>query len=119
MDGRPCPARTADGYRILDRVAPAAKLSLSPMSGRRARAREAVGGLPLTPVAMNAPGRYADLSPTLAIMDNIDLQILRQVTAWRKAGHRVALGTITRTWGPAPRPPARSVSPAPAKAFCV
>jgi xanthine dehydrogenase accessory factor len=43
-------------------------------------------------------------------MDNIDLQILRQVTAWREAGHRVALGTITRTWGSAPRPPGSSVA---------
>jgi xanthine dehydrogenase accessory factor len=37
-------------------------------------------------------------------MDNIDLQILRQVSAWRAAGHTVVLGTITRTWGSAPRP---------------
>lgn len=37
-------------------------------------------------------------------MDNVDLQILRQVVAWRAAGHRVVLGTVTRTWGSAPRP---------------
>ena len=37
-------------------------------------------------------------------MDNVDLQILRQVVAWRAAGHGVVLGTITRTWGSAPRP---------------
>ncbi|MEY2655766.1 MAG: hypothetical protein RLZZ524_2794 [Pseudomonadota bacterium] len=37
-------------------------------------------------------------------MDNIDLQILRQVQQWRAAGHRVVLGTIIRTWGSAPRP---------------
>lgn len=43
-------------------------------------------------------------------MDNIDLQILRQVQAWRDDGHRVALGTITRTWGSAPRPPGSSVA---------
>ena len=43
-------------------------------------------------------------------MDNIDLQILRQVQAWCEAGHRVALGTITRTWGSAPRPPGSSVA---------
>ena len=43
-------------------------------------------------------------------MDNIDLQILRQITAWRDAGHRVALGTITRTWGSAPRPPGSAVA---------
>ena len=43
-------------------------------------------------------------------MDNIDLQILRQVRDWRTAGHTVALGTITRTWGSAPRPPGSSVA---------
>ena len=43
-------------------------------------------------------------------MDNIDLQILRQVSQWREAGHAVALGTITRTWGSAPRPPGSSVA---------
>ncbi|MDP4299607.1 XdhC family protein [Leptothrix discophora] len=37
-------------------------------------------------------------------MDNIDLQILRQVQNWRASGHRVVLGTIIRTWGSAPRP---------------
>jgi len=37
-------------------------------------------------------------------MDNVDLQVLRQVVAWREAGHAVVMGTITRTWGSAPRP---------------
>jgi len=37
-------------------------------------------------------------------MDNTDLQILRQVVQWHEAGHRVVLGTVTRTWGSAPRP---------------
>jgi xanthine dehydrogenase accessory factor len=37
-------------------------------------------------------------------MDNVDLQILRQVVSWRAAGHRVVMGTVTRTWGSAPRP---------------
>jgi len=37
-------------------------------------------------------------------MDNVDLQILRQVSAWRREGRDVVLGTITRTWGSAPRP---------------
>ncbi|MFO1337201.1 MAG: XdhC family protein [Burkholderiaceae bacterium] len=37
-------------------------------------------------------------------MDNVDLNILRQVVAWRAGGHRVVLGTVTRTWGSAPRP---------------
>ena len=43
-------------------------------------------------------------------MDNVDLQVMRQVLAWRQAGHRVVLSTITRTWGSAPRPPGSSVA---------
>ena len=46
----------------------------------------------------------------LATMDNVDLQVLRQATAWLASGHRVVLGTITRTWGSAPRPPGSSVA---------
>jgi xanthine dehydrogenase accessory factor len=37
-------------------------------------------------------------------MDNVDLQVLREVSAWSSQGARVVLGTITRTWGSAPRP---------------
>ncbi|MEJ8859247.1 XdhC family protein [Variovorax robiniae] len=37
-------------------------------------------------------------------MDNVDLSVLKQVLAWREDDHRVVLGTITRTWGSAPRP---------------
>lgn len=37
-------------------------------------------------------------------MDNVDLNILRQLAAWHAEGRRVVLGTITRTWGSAPRP---------------
>lgn len=37
-------------------------------------------------------------------MDNVDLAILRDVVAWRDAGHGVVLGTVTLTWGSAPRP---------------
>jgi xanthine dehydrogenase accessory factor len=43
-------------------------------------------------------------------MDNIDLQILKQLSQWRDAGHGVVLGTITRTWGSAPRPPGSMVA---------
>jgi xanthine dehydrogenase accessory factor len=43
-------------------------------------------------------------------MDNVDLQVLRQIAQWRAAGHRVVLGTITRTWGSAPRPPGSAVA---------
>ncbi|MBL8327977.1 MAG: XdhC family protein [Rubrivivax sp.] len=43
-------------------------------------------------------------------MDNIDLSLLRQVDQWLQQGHRVVLGTITRTWGSAPRPPGSSVA---------
>lgn len=37
-------------------------------------------------------------------MDNVDLNVLRHAAQWRAEGHRVVLGTITRTWGSAPRP---------------
>jgi xanthine dehydrogenase accessory factor len=37
-------------------------------------------------------------------MDNFDLAVLRQSVAWRADSHRAILGTITRTWGSAPRP---------------
>jgi xanthine dehydrogenase accessory factor len=43
-------------------------------------------------------------------MDNVDLNVLRQVSQWMDQGHRVVLGTITRTWGSAPRPPGSSVA---------
>ena len=37
-------------------------------------------------------------------MDNVDLNVLRQVAAWLEAGQPAVLGTVTRTWGSAPRP---------------
>jgi xanthine dehydrogenase accessory factor len=37
-------------------------------------------------------------------MDNVDLNVLRQVAAWLEAGQQAVLGTVTRTWGSAPRP---------------
>ncbi len=37
-------------------------------------------------------------------MDGVDIEVLRSAEAWRKAGHRVTLGTIVKTWGSAPRP---------------
>jgi xanthine dehydrogenase accessory factor len=37
-------------------------------------------------------------------MDNMDLEVLRQVQQWHTDGRRVVLGTITRTWGSSPRP---------------
>ncbi|HNT38606.1 MAG TPA: XdhC family protein [Rubrivivax sp.] len=37
-------------------------------------------------------------------MDNADLDVLRQISAWQREGHAAVLGTITRTWGSAPRP---------------
>lgn len=37
-------------------------------------------------------------------MDNIDLDVLRTAQAWQRAGQRVVLGTVVRTWGSAPRP---------------
>jgi xanthine dehydrogenase accessory factor len=37
-------------------------------------------------------------------MDSVDIEVLRTAEAWRNSGHRVALGTIVKTWGSAPRP---------------
>ena len=37
-------------------------------------------------------------------MDNLDLGVLRVAAGWLAESRRVVLGTITRTWGSAPRP---------------
>ena len=37
-------------------------------------------------------------------MDSVDIEVLRQAEGWRQGGHKVALGTIVKTWGSAPRP---------------
>src|ERR1043165_8116455 len=37
-------------------------------------------------------------------MDSVDIEVLRTAEGWRNSGQRVALGTIVRTWGSAPRP---------------
>ena len=37
-------------------------------------------------------------------MDSVDIEVLRTAQAWRASGRRVALGTIVKTWGSAPRP---------------
>src|SRR5688500_14595564 len=37
-------------------------------------------------------------------MDSVDIEVLRTAEAWRKSGRAVALGTIVKTWGSAPRP---------------
>lgn len=37
-------------------------------------------------------------------MDAIDLEVLRDAAVWRRAGRRVALATVTATWGSSPRP---------------
>ncbi len=37
-------------------------------------------------------------------MDSVDVEVLRTAQAWRRGGQRVALGTIVKTWGSAPRP---------------
>lgn len=37
-------------------------------------------------------------------MDNLDLSVLRTAATWRAESRGVVLGTITRTWGSAPRP---------------
>jgi len=37
-------------------------------------------------------------------MDSVDIEVLRTAEKWRTGGRRVALGTIVKTWGSAPRP---------------
>ena len=37
-------------------------------------------------------------------MDSVDLQVLRSAADWVKAGRRVVMATVIRTWGSAPRP---------------
>jgi len=37
-------------------------------------------------------------------MDSVDIEVLRKAEEWRADGRRVALGTIVKTWGSAPRP---------------
>ncbi|SDZ37787.1 XdhC family protein [Pseudomonas sp. NFIX28] len=38
-------------------------------------------------------------------MDSVDLNVLRSVLQWRRAGRRVLLYSVVQTWGSAPRPP--------------
>jgi xanthine dehydrogenase accessory factor len=38
-------------------------------------------------------------------MDSVDLNVLRSVLEWRRAGRRVILYSVVQTWGSAPRPP--------------
>jgi xanthine dehydrogenase accessory factor len=37
-------------------------------------------------------------------MDSVDLEVMRSAVSWLEAGHRATIGTVTRTWGSAPRP---------------
>jgi xanthine dehydrogenase accessory factor len=37
-------------------------------------------------------------------MDSVDIEVLRTADEWRRIGRKVALGTIVKTWGSAPRP---------------
>lgn len=37
-------------------------------------------------------------------MDSVDLEVIRSALAWVRAGHKTTLGTVTHTWGSAPRP---------------
>jgi xanthine dehydrogenase accessory factor len=37
-------------------------------------------------------------------MDSVDLQVLKSASEWVKAGRRVVMATVIRTWGSAPRP---------------
>jgi xanthine dehydrogenase accessory factor len=37
-------------------------------------------------------------------MDSVDLQVLKSASEWVKAGRRVVMATVIRTWGSSPRP---------------
>lgn len=37
-------------------------------------------------------------------MENLDLRVLADVLAWKRAGHKVTLVTLLETWGTSPRP---------------
>jgi len=37
-------------------------------------------------------------------VDSVDLEVIRTALKWTRAGHRATLGTVTHTWGSAPRP---------------
>lgn len=37
-------------------------------------------------------------------MDSVDLEVMRAAVSWTEAGHSATIGTVTRTWGSAPRP---------------
>lgn len=38
-------------------------------------------------------------------MESLDLRVLADALAWKRAGHAVSLVTVVQTWGSAPRPP--------------
>ena len=38
-------------------------------------------------------------------MNSVDVEVLRTAITWLRAGHRLVLGTVVKTWGSAPRPP--------------
>ena len=37
-------------------------------------------------------------------MDSVDIEVVKAALAWTREGHRATLGTVTHTWGSAPRP---------------
>jgi xanthine dehydrogenase accessory factor len=37
-------------------------------------------------------------------MDSVDLEVIKAAVGWTESGHRATIGTVTRTWGSAPRP---------------
>jgi len=39
-----------------------------------------------------------------ALLDSVDLQVLRSASEWLASGHGVVMATIVKTWGSAPRP---------------
>src|SRR5262252_1976571 len=57
----------------------------------------------LTPSRSRAEGA-ARLRRSEDSMDSVDLEVMRAAVSWVEAGRGATLGTVTQTWGSAPRP---------------
>src|SRR5262245_11099344 len=53
-----------------------------------------------------APGRkgVGALRRSEDAMDSVDLEVMRAAVSWVEAGRGATIGTVTQTWGSAPRP---------------
>jgi len=48
--------------------------------------------------------RFNNFLQAVAIMDSVDLQVLKSAATWLEQGRGVVLATVVETWGSAPRP---------------